>query len=244
MVSSVIAGGTSTVVTNPIWVIKTRLMSQTSGKGGQASPWHYKSTLDAVRQMWRTEGFRAFYSGLTPALLGLTHVAVQFPTYEYLRKRFTGQEIGKGPEKGADRGHHSLGILSATILSKIAASTATYPHEVIRTRLQTQRRPNRGTEGLSQGIGVVGESHGHGEGANGALARNGGGLKYRGIIKTFQIILREEGPWAFYAGLGTNMFRAVPAAAVTMFTYETLMSWFSDAKRSGAKKLEEALAFN
>lgn len=40
---------------------------------------------------------------------------------------------------------------------------------------------------------------------------------------TFRTILYEEGWRAFYAGMGTNMMRAVPAATVTMLTYEYFM---------------------
>jgi solute carrier family 25 folate transporter 32 len=42
----------------------------------------YKHTLDAVVSIYRTEGFRAFYKGLLPSLMGVSHVAVQFPLYE------------------------------------------------------------------------------------------------------------------------------------------------------------------
>src|ERR1700753_1914717 len=121
------------MVTNPIWVIKTRLMSQVSRKAvsnDARPPWHYKSTLDAAKKMYKTEGMLSFYSGLTPALLGLTHVAVQFPAYEYLKTKFTGQGMGQSIE--GDTGQHWVGILSASVLSKVMASSATYPHEVIR----------------------------------------------------------------------------------------------------------------
>ncbi|OTA70281.1 mitochondrial carrier [Hypoxylon sp. EC38] len=237
--SSIIAGASSTIVTNPIWVIKTRLMSQSAtGYNRQMSmfprsgntptsrptidsPWHYRSTLDAARKMYSSEGVLSFYSGLTPALLGLTHVAVQFPAYEFLRKKFTGQAMG---QMGDDKQSHWLGVLSASIMSKIMASSATYPHEVIRTRLQTQRRPTPGSEYL-QGLGVS-------ESTPGSQSHP----KYRGVIMTFRTILREEGWRAFYAGMGVNMMRAVPAATVTMMTYEFVMKTLRHAQTEGQEK--------
>lgn len=239
--SSIIAGASSTIATNPIWVIKTRLMSQSVNysrgrhpsslypKTGNTptarptlpAPWHYRSTLDAARKMYTSEGIASFYSGLTPALLGLTHVAVQFPTYEFLKTTFTGQGMGEAPAPGDPQKSHWMGILSASILSKILASSATYPHEVIRTRLQTQRRPVAG-EHFLQGMGIAG-----------AEAPKPATPKYKGIVTTFRTILREEGWRAFYAGLGTNMTRAVPAATVTMLTYEFVMERLNLAKEEG-----------
>lgn len=227
---SIVAGASSTIATNPIWVIKTRLMSQRQStaqldpqsslfpKTGStptarptlSSTGHYSSTIDAARKMYTYEGITSFYSGLTPALLGLSHVAVQFPTYEYLKTTFTGQGMGEAPAKG-ERSHW-MGILSASVLSKILASSATYPHEVIRTRLQTQRRPVAG-ETFLQGIDL-----------NDGSAPKPADPKYKGVVMTFRTILREEGWRAFYAGLGTNMTRAVPAATVTMLTYELVMN--------------------
>ena len=46
--------------------------------------------------------------------------------------------------------------------------------------------------------------------------------RYDGVFKTVQVIWREEGWRAFYAGIGTNLVRAVPAAMTTMLTYEYL----------------------
>jgi solute carrier family 25 (mitochondrial folate transporter), member 32 len=45
----------------------------------------YKHTLDAARTIYRTEGISAFYRGLLPSLLGIVHVAIQFPLYERLK---------------------------------------------------------------------------------------------------------------------------------------------------------------
>lgn len=200
---------------------------------------YYHSTFDAARKMYTTEGVRAFYSGLTPALLGLTHVAVQFPAYEYLKTKFTGQGMGASPTT-SDPKAHWFGILCASIFSKIMASSATYPHEVIRTRLQTQRRPMPGSE-LSMGAigGIPGVSQAACESSKSAKeAAQQAAFKYRGIVRTFQTILHEEGWRAFYAGMGTNMMRAVPAATVTMLTYEFVMRELNSARQHGRSKAE------
>ncbi|EXJ77682.1 hypothetical protein A1O3_09911 [Capronia epimyces CBS 606.96] len=209
--SSLTAGACSTILTNPIWVIKTRLMSQSTkaASDGMRAPWHYTSTLDAARKMYQTEGILSFYSGLTPALLGLTHVAVQFPLYEYFKMKFTGFGMGEHPAE--DSGANWIGISAATFLSKICASTATYPHEVLRTRLQTQQR----TSGISTSDGMAVKA------------------RYSGILHMCKVILQEEGWRAFYAGIGTNLIRAVPAAMTTMLTYEWLQKFIHRAQIKG-----------
>lgn len=72
-------------VTNPIWVIKTRLQLQ-RGSGPTVSPrlrptvthlrgnaGPYKGFVHAVKQIAREEGIRGFYKGLLPSLF-LVHM--------------------------------------------------------------------------------------------------------------------------------------------------------------------------
>lgn len=239
--SSLTAGACSTLLTNPIWVIKTRLMSQSTrhATDGFRAPWHYTSTFDAAKKMYRSEGLRAFYSGLTPALLGLAHVAVQFPLYEFFKMQFTGYGIGEHPAH--DSGSHWMGISAATFLSKICASTATYPHEVLRTRLQTQTRlstPAHSPEGISYRGGDI---HPSDMGRAPGLSSSDGmptKPRYHGTLNTFKVILHEEGWRAFYAGIGTNLVRAVPAAMTTMLTYEWLKKIMNNMREEGFKHLE------
>lgn len=237
--ASVTAGACSTIVTNPIWVIKTRLMSQSvrSDSEGMRAPWHYKSTWDAARKMYRSEGFRSFYSGLTPALLGLTHVAIQFPLYEYFKMALTGYGIGEHPDNGNS---HWIGISCATFLSKVCASTATYPHEVLRTRLQTQQRTFSVPGSSSGEIAFRGALDQHPDHSRPPGAASSDGMpnrpRYTGVIRTFQSILKEEGWRAFYSGIGTNLFRAVPAAMTTMLTYEYLKKTIGHLQHEGRLK--------
>lgn len=223
--SSVFAGACSTIATNPIWVIKTRMMSQVSrsaSKSARAAPWHYNSTLDAAQKMYKSEGIRAFYSGLAPALLGLTHVAIQFPLYEYLKEKFVGLEMGETSEKAGGGVQETVGILAATLISKVCATSATYPHEVLRTRLQTQQR-HFSPEGSHDGVSAT--HHSQNVSTAKRVSNSDGSAyrpRYQGVLQTFKVILRDEGWRAFYNGMGTNMIRAVPAAMTTIFTFETV----------------------
>ena len=237
-IASLFAGGCSTLVTNPIWVVKTRLMSQVSARASpeHRPPWHYTSTFDAFRKMYLKEGIMSFYSGLTPALLGLTHVAIQFPLYEFLKMKFTGLEMGQTDAKTEDV--HWFAIALATVLSKMTATSATYPHEVLRTRLQTQQRslPSHSDNHVSFRGGQHDRFHTRPPGT----ASSDGMInlpRYRGILRTCTVILQEEGWRAFYNGMGTNMVRAVPAAVTTMLTFESLKAVHQKLKNEG-KKIE------
>lgn len=232
--ASLVAGACSTIVTNPIWVIKTRLMSQVSRSAtdGHRTPWHYHNTLDAARKMYRAEGIGAFYSGLAPALLGLTHVAIQFPLYEYFKQKFTGLEMGEAPTDERQSWSNVVGILSATLLSKVCATSATYPHEVLRTRLQTQQR-NLQPESTN---GVSGSHHSQKMSSARKLGTSDGmhyQPRYTGILNSCRIILREEGWRAFYNGMGTNMIRAIPAAMTTMLTFESMKGAIANLQEEG-----------
>ena len=82
------AGAVMVAVTNPVWLVKTRMQLQMRKAGEQHQIKPYKNMIDAFRTIVREEGLTALYKGSGPALLLTSHGGVQFVVYEYLRKNF------------------------------------------------------------------------------------------------------------------------------------------------------------
>lgn len=57
----------------------------------KAPPQDYKpmSMVETTRDLHRRHGFPVFWRGLTASLLGLSHVAIQFPVYEHLKSNLS-----------------------------------------------------------------------------------------------------------------------------------------------------------
>ncbi|KAL8829701.1 MAG: hypothetical protein Q9191_001854 [Dirinaria sp. TL-2023a] len=123
---SATAGALTTICTNPIWVIKTRMLSTPSSHPGA-----YTSIVDGTRQIYKSDGIRGFYRGLSPSLFGVSHGALQFMAYEQLK-------IYRARSK--PEGQHALNAVDFLVLSglaKVFAGSTTYPYQVVRARLQT-----------------------------------------------------------------------------------------------------------
>ena len=84
ILSAMSAGASTNIITNPLWVLKTRFQTQTIGGKDPK----YSGILQGFARIWKEEGIKGMYRGLGPSLLGIIHVAVQFPLYEALKKYF------------------------------------------------------------------------------------------------------------------------------------------------------------
>ena len=116
-------GALTALCTNPIWVIKTRMLSTSS-----THPGAYRSMTDGVRQIYQSEGIEGFYRGLLPSLFGVSHGALQFMAYEQLKK-FRQGSVGRRELSASD-------YLILSGMAKVFAGGMTYPYQVVRARLQ------------------------------------------------------------------------------------------------------------
>ncbi|OZJ03895.1 hypothetical protein BZG36_03953 [Bifiguratus adelaidae] len=124
LVASELAGLGTAVVSNPVWVIKTRMCTTR-----RSDPGAYRNVVHGLVRLWRDEGIRGYYRGMVPALFGTAHGALQFMAYEEMKKwRGAGGPDGRRLENGE--------YLVMAAGSKIFAAVVTYPYQVLRARLQ------------------------------------------------------------------------------------------------------------
>jgi solute carrier family 25, member 33/36 len=173
----------------------------------------YSNSFDAVKKIYKTEGLRAFYRGMSASYLGITESVLQFVIYDKL-KQIMQHQSGSGthdfifctpptkrplltviwPHAGADALPPSVYLGTASV-AKLIAAAATYPHEVIRTRL-----------------------------------REAGNIKYRGLFSGLVLIAKEEGVRGLYGGMGAHLMRVVPNAAIMFLTYEMVVEALSTSR--------------
>ncbi|DBA89605.1 hypothetical protein WJX79_006853 [Trebouxia sp. C0005] len=126
------AGAATLAFANPLFVVKTRLQTQHMGlKSARSNGVLYKGTFDALSRIAREEGIAGLYSGLLPSLMGIAHVAIQFPLYEACKSWFETKALQTRDNKELN----TLELVTASAVSKMIASTATYPHEVLRSHM-------------------------------------------------------------------------------------------------------------
>lgn len=120
--SAFIAGSFTALVTNPIWVLKTRILSTSS-----STPGAYTGLIDGYKRVLEEEGIFGFWKGFVPSLLGVSQGALQFTVYDSLKYHWL---------KSDERQLKVWEYIAVSCVSKIVAAVTLYPCQVLKSRLQ------------------------------------------------------------------------------------------------------------
>lgn len=130
--SAVTTGAVADLICNPLFVIRTRLQTQALHQLAEHQTIHETGMLQTGIGLYQKHGPTIFWRGMSANLMGLSHVAVQFPTYEYFKQCSRDRKQGQ-PET-------PLELLLASGSAKMCASLLSYPHEVLRSRMMDSRK--------------------------------------------------------------------------------------------------------
>lgn len=197
------SGTLATLFTNPFSMVKTRLQLQ--GKEINSNARLYRGVFDAFYRIVREEGFTTLYRGIGPSLVLVSNGALQFMSYEELKRLTITHLIASHEEKEL----HAAHFLCMGALAKVFSATVTYPMAVTRARLY-QRKPDELLKKIATAPAMATVSVGSGGGAATLVAT--GGLsapaaskhvdgKYHGMTDVISKIWRLEGWRGFYRGL-------------------------------------------
>lgn len=201
MAAGACAGALTTAITNPIWVVKTRLCLQyghitpVTGPAAAATTLkhspkeilmppeskRYSGTWDALKKVYKYEGVSGLYRGFIPGLLGVSHGAVQLAAYEEMKKFYLTRN-----DLPPDHNLGTLQYLTCAALSKLLAASITYPYQVVRARLQDQH------------------------------------VNYEGVFDVVKKTWRYESYPGFYKGFSAYMLHVTPNICIVFFIYETV----------------------
>lgn len=220
LVIAALAGCANVLLTNPIWVIVTRMQTQAQVKRSQiaansenarssryvavpsidsattSSPNSSPSTtdqgaLDTVKDLYKEAGVRGFWKGVLPTLIMVCNPAMQFMLYEGMMKKLT--EKRRVTSRGLKHVSASEVFLLGAI-AKLGATVVTYPLLVVKSRLQAKQE-------------IGGDKS----------------FQYTGTLDAIVKMIRFEGLTGFYKGMSTKIVQSVVAAAILFMIKEELV---------------------
>lgn len=136
LTSAIAAGAVADVVCNPMFVIRTRMQTEALHYFQVPLSQRKPHTILQTAALLYNEGkVPIFWRGLSASLLGLGHVGIQFPLYERFKA-----EARRRSESDVES---PMDLLLASGASKMMATSVTYPHEVVRSRMMDARGNHR-----------------------------------------------------------------------------------------------------
>lgn len=177
--------------------MKTRLALRKTGE--------FKGIADAAKKIYAREGWRSFYRGYVPNLLGIIpYAGIDLAVYETLKNTYISKHGGAHNQQPA-----VTLLLACGTVSTICGQVCSYPLALVRTRLQAK--------------GIVIRS---------SLISAVSYLLHISVITTveeertysmtniFKTIIQREGFFGLYRGIAPNFLKVVPAVSISYVVYE------------------------
>jgi len=134
MAAGAIAGSATVLITNPIWVVNTRMTAR-ANKSDEPALASKEGTTEATKQqrapntistffkILREEGLSRFFAGVLPALVLVANPILQYTIFEQLK------QVVEKRRRVTARDSFLLGALG-----KLAATSITYPYITVKSR--------------------------------------------------------------------------------------------------------------
>jgi adenine nucleotide transporter 17 len=132
MAAGALAGSATVFLTNPIWVVNTRMTARQSESGEGSLPTKEgeepekekaPTTIGTFMKIIKEDGFMRLFAGVLPALVLVLNPILQYTVYERLKQML---------EKRRKVGVTDSFLLGA--LGKLAATSITYPYITVKSR--------------------------------------------------------------------------------------------------------------
>ncbi|KAH8803010.1 putative peroxisomal membrane protein PMP47A, partial [Xylogone sp. PMI_703] len=139
IIASSVSGIVTVLITNPIWVINTRIVANAQDIMTQSQAVGSFSTFCTLHSMMKDAGFSALFAGIKPGLLLITNPVLQYTLFEYLKHV-------------ADAKHSPAALIVTLLLggfTKFVATALTYPLIMITSRAHAIDRENHSLDILS-----------------------------------------------------------------------------------------------
>lgn len=206
LVVAALAGCMNVLLTNPIWVVVTRMQTHTK-TSKKSEPIRSKliapdeaiptaiepppfGTSLVIQEVYGEAGLWGFWKGVIPTLIMVSNPSLQFMLYETMLKKLKKRRASSKKDNGVT----ALEVFLLGALAKLGATVVTYPLLVVKSRLQAKQ------------VGS-GDKRQH----------------YKGTLDAILKMVRYEGFYGFYKGMSTKIVQSVLAAAVLFMIKEELV---------------------
>ncbi|CAL9733877.1 mitochondrial nicotinamide adenine dinucleotide transporter 2 [Monosporozyma servazzii] len=127
LASGTLAGISTSVLTNPIWILKTRIMSQNK-VGGDAK---YSTLTSSLHNAIKQHRWQLFKIGITPAILGVSQGALYFMIYDTLKNHYIMKDTNINNLFSTSQ------VVSTSSVAKMISMSLIYPLQLLKSNQQS-----------------------------------------------------------------------------------------------------------